>query len=620
MQDVGLVLPAFLIGAGIACSTGIVSAAVGSFGHRVPLYLTFSVLCFAAAGYLYTSGQYYSAHTVAEATSALRWQVACVMVFLPFFYWFVALYTGRKRVEPWRSIIGTISAVILTLDLLSPHTIRFSHLEMAEPLRLPWGEVLSQFSGRLRPLAILAHATAWGILIWALWRASLLYRGGRRRAALLFGAYLVLQFCTAVQGLLIDLGLLRSFYAAGFGFLGLVLLMSMSLAMDLRDHNVALEAATSELRGEINRRREAEGRIRAQMEERESLESALHQSQKIQAMGVLAGGVAHDFNNLLTVMLGGADLGIQKVASISESRERFREIKAAALKAGELTQQLLSFSRSQVLRKRVIDVNRTIGEFTGMLTRVLGEEVRIRTNLEPDLPRVFGDPGQIQQVILNLATNARDAMPRGGSLVIATRAVPGERGAAHACAAEQPAARYGLVEPPVPDVVITVTDSGDGMDESTRARIFEPFYTTKEPGKGTGLGLAVVNGIVSQHGGRVAVRSEVGRGSTFEIRLPSARGDESATPPEAAELPPPAGETVLYVEDDAMVRDTTVRMLTGAGYRVVAAPNAEEGLRLFRRWGGAIDLVMTDVVMPGLGGPELCAQIRIERPHMPVLF
>jgi PAS domain S-box-containing protein len=356
--------------------------------------------------------------------------------------------------------------------------------------------------------------------------------------------------------------------------------------------------------------------------DRKALEEELRQSQKMEAIGRLAGGIAHDFNNLLTSILGGSSLVLDRLDSAAGGaggktpfRAEIEEIQSAAERAASLTQQLLAFSRRQVVEPRVLDLNAIAKNTARMLERLLGEEIRLQLAFEPDLAPVRADEGQMHQVLINLAVNARDAMPSGGTIRIATANV--EVGGADAesathPSAEIPAGRYS---------VITVSDSGVGMDDWTRAHIFEPFFTTKEKGKGTGLGLATVYGIVTQSGGQVTAESTAGRGSTFRVFLPSlANGvsvSASTTEPEGSES---HGETVLLVEDESAVRDLVATALQDRGYTLLTAADAEEALRLERVHAGPIDLLITDVVMHGMRGPELARRIRERRPELPVLF
>ncbi|GAC1580192.1 MAG: hypothetical protein NVS3B7_14640 [Candidatus Elarobacter sp.] len=330
-----------------------------------------------------------------------------------------------------------------------------------------------------------------------------------------------------------------------------------------------------------------------------ALEEQLRQAQKMEAVGQLAGGVAHDFNNLLTVILGHSDMLAEDLAAQPEQLDDVRVIREAGKRAAALTQQLLAFSRKQVMQTRSLDLNTIIEGVALMLRGLLGEDVRVDLALAPHPCRVIADPGQLGQVLMNLAVNARDAMPGGGHLRIATGFVPSS---AVPQSDGQPLASGGYV-------MLTVRDTGSGMPAGVQRRAFEPFFTTKPVGKGTGLGLATTYGIVRQSGGEVALESEVGQGTTVRIYLPCDRS-ESAEPTEATVTRPgPGSGTVLLVEDEEHVRSLAERVLSRAGYAVLAAGDGAEALRLAARHAGPIDLLVTDVVMPGISGRELFARL-----------
>ena len=343
---------------------------------------------------------------------------------------------------------------------------------------------------------------------------------------------------------------------------------------------------------------------------RKLLEEQLRQSQKMEAIGQLAGGIAHDFNNLLTTVLGYSNMALNQLSPHEPIREEIEEIQKAGERAANLTRQLLAFSRKQLFEPRVLDVNALIVESTRMLARLIGEHIRFVTHLEPDLGHVRADPGQIEQVIVNLVVNARDAMPDGGTLTIRTRNAGAD--------GVLPRPRFGA--PLEPHIVISVEDTGVGIDAETQKRIFEPFFTTKEKPHGTGLGLATVYGIVSQSGGQVVVDSEPGRGSRFDIYLPLA--EDAPEPRPAAEAPAigRGSETILLVEDEDAVRDLTRRCLEARGYRVLQASSAEDAERVVATHPARLDLLLTDVVMPGASGPDLARRLQAERPDLNVLF
>jgi two-component system, cell cycle sensor histidine kinase and response regulator CckA len=346
--------------------------------------------------------------------------------------------------------------------------------------------------------------------------------------------------------------------------------------------------------------------------ERKNLEDQLRQAQKMEAVGQLAGGVAHDFNNLLTAIIGNGELLLRAIEPEDPRRLDVLEINRAAHRAATLVRQLLAFSRKQVLQPRVVDLNTVVTDLSAMLGRVIGEHVELRLELQPELGRVLADPGQLEQVITNLAVNARDAMPSGGTLTIRTADVD---------AADVPGQTPESMSLVGPLVELTVRDDGVGMDERTLARLFEPFFTTKELGRGTGLGLATVYGIVRQSGGHIRVNSRLHHGSTFTVYLPRVEGtgeraDES---PGWTDQPRAAG-TVLVVEDEVSVRRLACRVLRARGYRVLEAGEGGEALRLLRQHEGPVDLVLTDIIMPGLSGPALVERLLLDAPHLKVLY
>jgi PAS domain S-box-containing protein len=346
--------------------------------------------------------------------------------------------------------------------------------------------------------------------------------------------------------------------------------------------------------------------------ERKQLEEQFHQAQKMEAVGRLAGGVAHDFNNLLTAILGSADLVLESLKPGVAEREEVEEIRKAAVRAADLTRQLLAFSRQQVIAPTVLNPNTVVADMDKLLRRLLGEDVALRTVLASDLGSVKADPNQLEQVLLNLAVNARDAMPNGGKLTIETQNVE----------LDQEYVRGHLSAQPGSYVMLAVSDTGVGMDAATQARIFEPFFTTKERGKGTGLGLATVYGIVKQSGGWIWVYSEPGQGTTFKVYLP--RATEAAAAPLAPSPAPPVSvrgsETILVVEDDEMIRNLVQKVLKANGYTVLVAGNGSDAERVAGAHAGAIHLLMTDVVLPGPNGREVARRLVAQRAGIRVLF
>jgi signal transduction histidine kinase len=345
--------------------------------------------------------------------------------------------------------------------------------------------------------------------------------------------------------------------------------------------------------------------IARDLSDRRRLEAQLHQSQKMEAVGRLAGGVAHDFNNLLAVILGYSDIALERLPAGAPLRREVELIRKAADSAAGLTRQLLAFSRRQVLQPRVLDLNAVLRGLDPMLRPLLGEPVDLVTVLEPELGRVRADPGQLEQVIVNLVLNARDAMPRGGRLTLETANVL-HRGADGA------AERH---------VMLAVSDTGRGMDAETVTHVFEPFFTTKEKGKGTGLGLSTAYGIVKQHHGSIEVDSKVGVGTTFRTYLPRVdeAAEERATPP-ATPVVPGGSETILLVEDEEPLRELVRELLLGFGYTVLDAEHGGAALEVAGRHPSAIHLLLTDIVMPVLSGEALAQRLTALRPGVKVLF
>ncbi len=351
--------------------------------------------------------------------------------------------------------------------------------------------------------------------------------------------------------------------------------------------------------------------LAADVTEMRQLEVQYRQAQKMEAVGRLAGGIAHDFNNLLTAIIGTTALVLEDLGLESRVRLDIQEIEKAAKRAAGLTRQLLIFSRQQVLEPRALDLNALVGNLEKMLHRLIGEDIELRTKQAAALGAVRADPGQLEQAIVNLVVNARDAMPQGGRLTIETADVELDRGYVAGHVPTQPG----------PYVLLAISDTGVGMDGATKARLFEPFFTTKEPGRGTGLGLATVYGIVKQSGGYIWVYSELGRGTTFKIYLP--RVAETPEAPESTTGTPTqvgGSETLLVVEDQEEVRKLTKRVLAARGYTVLAARNGAEALEIVDRHATQIHLMITDVVMPGMNGRELAQLACARRSDLKVLY
>lgn len=345
--------------------------------------------------------------------------------------------------------------------------------------------------------------------------------------------------------------------------------------------------------------------------EHKRVESMLRQSQKMEAVGNLAGGIAHDFNNLLTVILGYSDTILHNLRDDDPMRDKITEIHAAGRRAANLTSQLLAFSRKQILNPQILDLNGVVSNISRMLGRLVGEDIQLALHLDTDLGRIQADPGQLEQVLVNLAVNARDAMPTGGQLVIETHNVDLD---------DHAATLQGV--PPGRYAVLVVSDTGCGMDEQTKARVFEPFFTTKEVGKGTGLGLSMVFGVVKQSGGTVTIYSELGIGTTFKIYLPrvDAPVAEAQEANEVPDVPHGNGATILLVEDEPSLRALAKEVLQIGGYRVVEASSGQDALAVANELTAEPGLLLTDVVMPGMSGLQLAEELRTKWPGLAVLY
>ncbi len=382
-----------------------------------------------------------------------------------------------------------------------------------------------------------------------------------------------------------------------------------------RNAEQALQQAHDQLEMGVRERTaqlaEANRALESELGERRKLEAQLMQSHKMEAVGRLAGGIAHDFNNLLMIIAGHTELLLDNPALDPSSSKSAARIQEASQRAAKLTRQLLAFSRKQVLQAKVVDLNLVVMEIEQMLRRLIGEHIELICTKDGQVGRVKADPGQIEQVIMNLAVNARDAMPHGGRLTISTANVEVDAKYAR----RHPGLRPGAY------VTLEVSDTGVGMDAETQMHIFEPFFTTKEKGRGTGLGLATTYGIVKQSNGYIAVESMPDQGSTFRIFLPRVEeaAEVSRSPISASELPSGA-ETILVVEDETPLRQLARDFLEKSGYHVLDAPDGKEALEVAHHFRGTIHLLLSDVIMPGMSGPELAAALRLERPDTQVIF
>jgi PAS domain S-box-containing protein len=345
--------------------------------------------------------------------------------------------------------------------------------------------------------------------------------------------------------------------------------------------------------------------------QRRHLEDQLRQSQKMEAVGRLAGGIAHDFNNVLTAILGYSQILLAEMPEDDTRRADVQEIERSAERAATLTRQLLAFSRRQVLQPQVLDLNALAANLDKFLRRLIGEDVDLKLSLAQDLWPVSADAGQIEQVVMNLAVNARDAMPQGGRLTIETANVE----------LDESYAREHMAVEPGPYAMIAISDTGHGMTDEVKGQIFEPFFTTKGPGKGTGLGLSTVYGIVKQSGGNIWVYSEVDRGTTFKIYLPRARQESTTSKPSDVDVDNLEGsETILLAEDESAVRGVAARVLRSLGYNVLTATAGNDALEVAAAYQDRIHILLTDVVMPGLSGSELARRLQETRPDLKVLY
>jgi two-component system, cell cycle sensor histidine kinase and response regulator CckA len=347
----------------------------------------------------------------------------------------------------------------------------------------------------------------------------------------------------------------------------------------------------------------------AQTLDRSHLEAQLLQAQKLEGIGRLAGGVAHDFNNLITIILGYAQMALDELPEQDPLREAMDEIVKAAMHGGSLTRQLLAFSRRQITQPRDIAMNDVVRDFEKMLKRLIGEDIDMVLSLDSEAGTVRADPYQIEQIIMNLAINARDAMPDGGKLYIETSQFE----------ASVEFARLHLAVLPGTYVLLSVSDTGTGMQPEVKERIFEPFFTTKELGKGTGLGLSTVYGIVTQCAGSISVYSEPGHGSTFRMIFPAVEANAIVPKTSTVERDCSGHETILMAEDESGLRKYVRRILEDKGYKVVEASNGNQALEAARQHRGPIHLLLTDIVMPEMGGIDLVGEFSSLRPHVPVL-
>ena len=381
------------------------------------------------------------------------------------------------------------------------------------------------------------------------------------------------------------------------------------MLVQIHERDLQLNRVKDDLEKRVQARTYA---LQQELAERKRTEEQLRQSQKMEAIGRLAGGVAHDFNNVLTVITGYSDLLLRHLADENPLRRNAEEIQTAAQRAASLTRQLLAFSRKQVLQPKVLDLNTVVASMEKMMRRLIGEDIELQTQLAPQLGKVKADPGQVEQVIMNLAINARDAMPMGGKLRIETNNIVIDKDTMFQDG-ELDAREF---------VSVSIADNGVGMTEEVKLHLFEPFFTTKGKNKGTGLGLSTCYGIIKQSGGHINVYSEPGKGTTFRIYLPRVeKAAEALANHDEAKLLPQGKETVLLVEDEPAVRELAACVLRESGYRVIEASNGLEGIRVSEQHAKEkVHILISDVIMPQMGGKELVDRIKVSRPDTKVLF
>jgi two-component system cell cycle sensor histidine kinase/response regulator CckA len=421
-------------------------------------------------------------------------------------------------------------------------------------------------------------------------------------------APLALRMFLLAQPLYLGMGTMTIVYGVAIAAVARITNRALSVAFRLRFENEGLVDRLSGAQLTLEESNQTlERRVAERSQELERQGEALRNAQRMEAVGRLAGGIAHDFNNLLTIMLANVTKLLRDDGLAPVNRTALEDVRGAASRGAALVRQLLTFSRQQRTTPRTLDLNRVVGEIERLLSRLVGEQIELAVTVDPEPLLVRADASQLEQVLVNLVTNARDAMPHGGKVTIATGSVE--------IGASDPRL------PPGPWALITVSDTGSGMDAETQRRAFDPFFTTKGVGRGTGLGLATVHGIVHQNGGHVAVRSEPGQGTRFEIHLPRLRAREAEAPiAPTAMVPDAAPATIVLAEDEPIVRSVIALSLESQGHRVLTAKDGEEALHHLETYEGRVDLLISDVVMAGMGGPELARRARALRPALRLLL
>jgi len=545
-------------------------------GHT-PLDLYFFLMCIGVAVYDACCVGLYNSNTVAEGEPWMWGQMLSVAVVIPLMLLFSQAYTQVGLPRLIAVVTGIVALLLALIPVVPPGWGLMVNEASIKTVELWAGASVTYYEAVPGPLFNALTAVGIMVLVYVVWQFVEQYRRGDRARAL---APLVAFSAFALTGLndaLVVNDVLHSIYLLEYGYFMVVLFMAYSLGNDLVEASAAKEA--------------------------------LYEGQRLESIGRLAGGIAHDFNNLLTPILGYTDLALE-AAEVATARPSMEKVRLAAQGAASLTRQLLTFSRREVLDVRLLDVNEAVRGVQALLSSVIIEGVDLQLHLPEKSAVVRADISQVQQIVINLVVNARDALPRGGTIVLEV----GEVELDQAAAAVFPDGAAGSF------VTLSVQDDGDGMNAETRRRLFEPFYTTKEFGKGTGLGLATVQDIVQQQGGFVEVVSEQGEGSTLRVFLPRIEG---ALPPRVVAVvrdKPSKPVTVLIVEDDEMIRDLTRRILERDGYRVLLAKDGPAALEIASRSSEPPDLLLSDVLMPGMNGPQLSLQLRELLPELAVVY
>ncbi len=572
--------------ASITFFMGVYSLMIHLRRHSERADLSFALTCFGVCLYDVFCAGLYNATSVEQGVFWQQWQLVTLATIGIFWLHFVADYTGMVS-KRWLWVLTVLLTILAAAEALGPsHWSWIAEEPSIKRFGLPWLGSITYYEGSSGPLV--GANTLAGIVIFAyLFIAAIRYsRSGQRRRARALIIGMGLFSAGFFNDVFITMGIYQFIYVTEYAYMGIVLMFSLSLSNEVVEASIVRQ-------------------------ERSRLEERLRQAQKMEAVGRLAGGIAHDLNNMLTPIIGYADIAARRECSPEQLHRYFERIRDVAEHAQELTGQLLAFGRKQVLRMKVLDLNAVIRRSETMIRPLIREDIQISVTLGDDLESVRADETQLQQILINLVLNARDALPRGGAIGIRTSKV---------VLKTDRALRHSEIQAG-PYVMLAVSDTGDGMDSETARQVFEPFFTTKDKWAGTGLGLSTVYGIVKQHGGHIDVVSELKKGSTFEVYLPMV-----AQPPEPLDdviQPQTANsgrEIVLVVEDEQVVREMASEALSNAGYEVHTAQDGEEGLEMMNRLDKRVDLLLTDVVMPNMDGRELYDTLLQRHERLAVLF